>query len=138
MSETGAEDMTPLTERKSINSSFLWRGVCDEGLQPSQQSEADVGAYTEKAHIITLYHKKKGGEEERKGVAWVRTADRRGQRKRDKKRETWTLREMDAEGVREFIVAGLVVPVHVRVHSWGKRGKWGTDVLYQTQRPELQ
>lgn len=42
------------------------------------------------------------------------------------------------EGVREFIVSGLIVPVHVRVHSWGKRGKWGTDVLYQTQRPELQ
>lgn len=81
MSETGAEDMTPLTERKSIHSSFLWRGVCDEGLQPSQQSEADVGANTEKARIITLYHKKKKkgeGEEERKGVARVRTADRKG------------------------------------------------------------
>lgn len=82
MSETGAEDMTPLTERKSINSSFLWRGVCDEGLQPSQQSEAYVGANTEKARIITLYHKKKKkkgeGEEERKGVARVRTADRKG------------------------------------------------------------
>lgn len=42
------------------------------------------------------------------------------------------------EGVREFMGLGLIVPVHVRVHSWGKRGKWGTDVLYQTQRPELQ
>lgn len=55
-----------------------------------------------------------------------------------KRRETWTLREIDADGVREFMVPGLIVPVHVRVHSWGKRGKWGTDVLYQTQRPELQ
>lgn len=42
------------------------------------------------------------------------------------------------EGVREFMVLGLIVPVHVRVCSWGKRGKWGADVLYQTQRPELQ
>lgn len=41
-------------------------------------------------------------------------------------------------GVREFIAACVIVPVHVRVHSWGKRGKWGTDVVYQTQRPELQ
>lgn len=41
-------------------------------------------------------------------------------------------------GLREFTAAGLIVPVHVRVHSWGKRGKWGTDVVYQTQRPELQ
>lgn len=32
MSETRAEDMTPLTERKSINSSFLLRCVCDKGL----------------------------------------------------------------------------------------------------------
>lgn len=42
------------------------------------------------------------------------------------------------EGVGEFMVLGLIVPVHVRVHSWGKRGKWGTDVVYQTQRPGLQ
>lgn len=56
----------------------------------------------------------------------------------DKEREMWMLREMNAERVREFIVLGLIVPAHVRVHSWGKRGKWGTDVLYQTQRPELQ
>lgn len=42
------------------------------------------------------------------------------------------------EGVREFMVPGLIIPGHVRVHSWGKRGKWGTDVLYQTHRPELQ
>lgn len=48
------------------------------------------------------------------------------------------LSEMDVEGVREFMVPGLIVPVHVRVHSWGKRGKWGTDVLYQKQNPELQ
>lgn len=49
----------------------------------------------------------------------------KGQRKRDKKRETWTLREMNVEGergVREFMVSGLIVPVHVRVHSWGKEG----------------
>lgn len=65
-------------------------------------------------------------------------ADRKGKRKRDKKRETRTLKKMNAEGVREFMGPGLIVPVHVRVHSWGKRGKWGTDVLYQTQRPELQ
>lgn len=45
MSETRAQDMTPLTERKSINSSFLQRGVCDGGLQPSQQSEADGGGH---------------------------------------------------------------------------------------------
>lgn len=51
MSETRAEDVTPLTERKSINSSFLWHSVCDEGLQPSQHSEADVRAPTE-----GLYH----------------------------------------------------------------------------------
>lgn len=53
---------------------------------------------------------------------------------------------MDARGdlcgardrMREFMVLGLIVPVHVRVHSWGKRGKWGTDVLYPTQSSELQ
>lgn len=28
-------------------------------------------------------------------------------------------------GVREFIAAGLIVPVHVRVHSWGKKGEMG-------------
>lgn len=40
-SETGAEeDVTPLTERKSINSGFLWRARLRRvGLQPSQQSE---------------------------------------------------------------------------------------------------
>lgn len=42
------------------------------------------------------------------------------------------------EGVREFMVPGLIVPAHVRVHSWGNRGKWGADVLYQTLRPALQ
>lgn len=64
--------------------------------------------------------------------------------KRYRKKERKKLRTMDAKGdgcggrVREFMGLGLIVPVHVRVHSWGKKGKWGTDVLYQTQRPELQ
>lgn len=108
-------------------------------MQPSQQSEAGVRTNSKSLyHCIIIKKKKKGGEgeEERKGFVWAWTFVRKGER--DKKSETWTLREMNAEGVREFIVPGLIVPAHVRVHSWGKRGKWGTDVLYQTQRPELQ
>lgn len=42
------------------------------------------------------------------------------------------------EGEKEFMIPSLIVPVHVRVHSWEKGGKWGTDVMYQTQKPELQ
>lgn len=100
MSETRAEDMTPLTERKSINSSFLRRGVRDEGLRPSQQSEADVGANSKGPYHYIISEREKG-EEKRKGVVWVWRSDGKGWRKRDKKRETWTLREMDAEGARE-------------------------------------
>lgn len=51
-----------------------------------------------KARIITLYQKGRWG---RKEGAEGRLFGCEGQRKRDKKRETWTLREMDAEGVKE-------------------------------------
>lgn len=71
MSETGAEDMTPLTERKSINSSFLLRGVRDEGLQPSQQSEADVGANSKGPVSLHYIRRGEGGGKEKGGCLGV-------------------------------------------------------------------
>lgn len=54
MSETRTEDVTPLTERKSINSSFFF--FMAQCLQPSQQSEADVRQEViAKACIIALH-----------------------------------------------------------------------------------
>lgn len=43
--------------------------------------------------------------------------------------------EEESEGIYGL---GLFVPAHVRVCSWGRGGKWATDVLYQTQTPALQ
>ena len=80
MSETGAEDMTPLTERKSINSSFFY-GAASAMRGCSRVSNLrQTSALIAEATIITLYQKKSGRtvQEERQGVVWVWRTDGRG------------------------------------------------------------
>lgn len=66
--------MTPLTGRKSINSSFFFSFFCMvRRLLPSQQSEADVGR-GDRGGPHRWIKSKKGGEgrrKERKDVVWV-------------------------------------------------------------------
>lgn len=97
-------------------------------MQPSQQSEADVRGDSRSLTLV----------DEKEVWKWSGVTLNDREKKEIKRVKRGMLREMDAEGVREFMVPGLIVPAHVRVHSWGRRGKWGTDVLYQTQRPGLQ
>lgn len=96
MSETRAEDMTPLTERKSINSSFFFlrRGVSAmRGC--SQVSNLKSTSQLMKDYYRYIISRREKGRKERWGGGCLGVEDWQ------KKRETWTLREMDAEGERE-------------------------------------
>lgn len=68
MSETRAEDVTPLTERKSINSSFLWPAVSAmRDCSQVSNLKGDVRANGKRLYDYVISRKKSGGWEERGG-----------------------------------------------------------------------